>query len=418
MTQILLIADNLRIKGLFETLDQDTLQLRTAATLDQADQDIQELSPDFTFVQNRMAGFSGEILLRHLKKALPDGAKIVYLFEDAAELAQARKLTKLCLDLGLDDGALMQAVREVILGTWHPPKAAPVRPSQAPEAETENGAAVAAPRLDVLPAEQPVPTQSGEAATGTVVQEPAAAGGEPQPVPAPAPGNPDLDVLAKAAVPAPAAESAPAAPAKEPEAAPQGEPDQQELASRLAERNRAKAGAASFEEIMRRASHPDDAPALHPFEVEERVTLGNGSAGNGSERQGEPRFIPDSPAPPVSAGGYSSGIPLADAIRQAQKKKSPIWAFVLAIVLLLAVVCIPVFSYLAGKKAAPPESALAPRTAPRPKKHPGQAVPPVPTAAAPAPAVTAVPVAPWPMGSGRIGIYALSALQRLISPAI
>ena len=80
MKKVLLITDTERVQRIFEALEaKGMLQLRTAATLTQADAEISESAPDFTFVQSHISGFSAEIALRHLKKALPKGAKTILL---------------------------------------------------------------------------------------------------------------------------------------------------------------------------------------------------------------------------------------------------------------------------------------------------------------------------------------------------
>jgi len=120
-THILLITDTDRLKRVFESLGKHgVLQLRTAATLVQADLEISESPPEFTFVQSRISGFSGDILLRHLKKILPKDAKIIFLTGDADELAQADKHAVPFLDLTLDDDALASIVTDTLNGTSRP----------------------------------------------------------------------------------------------------------------------------------------------------------------------------------------------------------------------------------------------------------------------------------------------------------
>ena len=126
MTRVLLITDTDRVLRIFESLEaKGTLQLRTAATLDQADLEISETVPDFTFVQSRVSGFSGEILLRHLKKVLPKGAKTILLTGDAVETAQAKKVRTPCIDLTLSDEELAESVGKAATGARiAPPKKA------------------------------------------------------------------------------------------------------------------------------------------------------------------------------------------------------------------------------------------------------------------------------------------------------
>ena len=77
MTQILLISDIARVKRFFESLEKkgSSLQLRTAATLMQADEEIAASAPEFTFVQSRIFGLSSDIIVRHLRKMLPQAPR-------------------------------------------------------------------------------------------------------------------------------------------------------------------------------------------------------------------------------------------------------------------------------------------------------------------------------------------------------
>lgn len=117
MTRVLLITDTERVLRIFESLEaKGVLQLRTVATLDQADLEISESAPDFTFVQSRISGFSAEIQLRHLSKALPKGAKTILLAGDAVDVAQAKKERKPCIELLLDDEAVEEAISNTLAG--------------------------------------------------------------------------------------------------------------------------------------------------------------------------------------------------------------------------------------------------------------------------------------------------------------
>lgn len=118
MTNILLITDTERVLRIFESLEKKgAVRLRTAATIDQADQEIAAEVPEVTFVQSRVSGFSGEIHLRHLRKVLPKSAKVVLLSGDAAEAAQAKKDRRPFIDLALDDEALEESAGKALLKT-------------------------------------------------------------------------------------------------------------------------------------------------------------------------------------------------------------------------------------------------------------------------------------------------------------
>ena len=384
MTHILLISDTERVKRIFEALEtKGFLQLRIAATLIQADQDISASAPDFTFVQSRISGFSCEIILRHLKKNLPADAKVILLAGDADEMKQAVKLADSFLDLTLDDEALTGDVKDVLDGIYRPREAAAAevvhahrshhaKPGHDPKLK---GDVIDGPGLKV---KSDIKGTSGISATGAVAHK-------PKKEPAKAPEEAGLP----ADLPRPVSGKATQVHRKAPDAV--------EPPTDLARRDGGKAGAAikkamqaytkaqdavepqaglpgqvagnggeSFAEIMRRASAPGNTGSSTDVKAAGGVTRGR------RPRTGSTK--PGSPDLPVSAEELSHGVPLADAMRRVQKKKTPLWPFVLALVLM----CIPVISYIAGRRTAPPESALAPRTLSRPTRHPTH---PAPTSA-------------------------------------
>jgi len=114
---------------------------------------------------------------------------------------------------------------------------------------------------------------------------------------------------------------------------------------------------------MQRATTNGDPSGPDPFGVDDRVTLGKSGLTEPTDHE--------ETAKPVSVRDFSHGESLADAMRRAKKRECPLWVFVLALVL----VSVPVLSYLAGKKTAPPESALAPRSGTSPARHPNHPVP-------------------------------------------
>jgi hypothetical protein len=416
MTNILLISDSENVKRVFESLEKkELLQLRTAATLIQADQEIAASAPEVTFVQSRISGFSGEIILRHLKKVLPAGARIILLAGDPDDLVQAQKHAMPCLDTALEDEALAGAITDLLPGDGDAGKdAATRRPAPADSAGSPQGAdhgaaAVAAgkggshhapakPKKAAAKAAEPVPKAAAPAAkaaetvskTAEQVRPPA---GKPQQesglaaagqaaasvaLPAehgqPAKKSPRAKADASAAVTGPGGDSrqVPPAPGKLPEPA----PDIVKLSTDLPLPD-AKAGAESFAEIMRRASGNIDPAGSASFMADELF----------EPRKMEVRGDLPQPAPMQTAPAAAEvldGVPLAEAMLQAeQKKERPLWLYALA----LALVCIPVFSYLAGRQAAPPEPALAPRAGAYQSRHP------VNKAGAPAPVRTAATAA-------------------------
>jgi CheY-like chemotaxis protein len=117
MTSVLLISDSEKVQRLFASLEKLGLfQLRTAATLIEGDQEISSSAPDVTFVQSRISGFSGLIMLRHLKKTLPKQATVLLLAGDADDAEQARQEAVPFLELALEDEALADRIRQVVEG--------------------------------------------------------------------------------------------------------------------------------------------------------------------------------------------------------------------------------------------------------------------------------------------------------------
>src|SRR5512134_232558 len=71
-TTVLLIADQERLHRLFSTAHPAALDLRIASSLAEGLQQVAAAPPQFLFVQSRLSGLSGEILVRHLKLELGD----------------------------------------------------------------------------------------------------------------------------------------------------------------------------------------------------------------------------------------------------------------------------------------------------------------------------------------------------------
>lgn len=117
MTSVLLISDTERVQRIFQTLEgKGVLKLHTASTLPSGEAQITASPCDFTFVQSRISGFSGDILLRHLEKMLHKGAALVLLAGDAEDAEQARKHGRQSVDLTLADDLLAQTLLAVVTG--------------------------------------------------------------------------------------------------------------------------------------------------------------------------------------------------------------------------------------------------------------------------------------------------------------
>ena len=304
MTRVLLIADTERVQRIFHSLEErGALQLQTVSTLALGESELAAAPYDFTFVQSRISGFSGIILLRHLDKILPEGAQLALLSGDAEDAAQAKKHGRKSIDLSMDDDVLEQTVLGLVTGvplpevpkveSPHPTKPAPFKPKQA---------------------------------------TPPAAASEP------AQGDSPVPESVKPAV---------------------GEPVSPELQEAEQE------GASPFEEAMQRASAKVAPVKLGLLEVEDRVEVGKGGRGGkgsdaedgrgGGAREGE------EPAP---AGPFFAGETLAEAMRRAEKKKSrtPYLVVVPAVVL----IAVSLIAYLVGRDSGPDSRIPAVRPAPAP----------------------------------------------------
>ncbi len=323
MTRVLLIADTERVQRIFHSLEErGVLQLQAVSTLDLGESELAATRYDFTFVQSRISGFSGIILLRHLDKILPEGAQLVLLSGDAEEAAQAKKHGRKSLDLSMDDDMLEQAVLAVMTG---------------------------APLPDVSKLPPPDATKPAPAGPKQIPR-PAAAASEPEPGAAPAPASDDL--------PLPDGEK-PAA----------GEPPSAEV------QESRKGGASPFEEAMQRASAQVTTlkPAL--LEVEDRVEVGKGGkAEKGSDTAAGMAGGPGEREEPVPVGQFFAGETLAEAMRRAEKKKSR--TPYLIIVPALVLIAVPLIAYLVGRDSRteihpPPATPPAVSIPAPPKAAPG-----------------------------------------------
>jgi len=388
MTSVLLITDTERVQGIFADLETEgVLQLRTAATMTQGDLEISAAAPQFTFLQSRISGFSGEILLRHMKKALPKGAKIILLAGDADDVAQASQAAMPFVDLTVDDEALADAIREILAGKRRPARKKAAAGQAGPAGKSRGG------------------KLRDPAAPPPVVEEPEMKEEPPAEVEPPAGATvPDIEepvVWKFAQLPASGVEGTQSAPVQEPPAA---QPVQQtqkpaaqgqertavltapETGKPVADEAAPPAGPESFEEIMRRAAAKGGTPVTGPLDVEDRVYIGKSplasaeetgtSAGSAEEATGT---APDD---------FFRGESLADAMLRAEKKKRPKWILPLALALLL----IPLVSYLVGRRATPPEPLLTPKGVARPEPRP-LAVPAPGTSTAPVPLTQPAPTA-------------------------
>ncbi|MBJ6725643.1 hypothetical protein [Geomesophilobacter sediminis] len=138
MPNVLLIADSPRLKQIFEAVDgTGILILRSAATLAQAEQEIAVELPAVTFIQSRISGLSVDLVLLHLRKMLPEGARIVVAAADRDELETAGRQQLHSLDLALSDDEVIAAIHDALSGVFTAPSGA--APAAKPAQVTEPG---------------------------------------------------------------------------------------------------------------------------------------------------------------------------------------------------------------------------------------------------------------------------------------
>lgn len=373
MTSVLLISDTEKVQRLFASLEKKGyFQLRTAATLTQGDLEISSSAPDVTFVQSRISGFSGLIMLRHLKKTLPKQAKVLLLVGDADDAEQARQDAVPFLDLTAEDETLADQIRQVVEGAARPGRKKVAAPKQvdigkmAP-VKVKKGvpaaAASAAPekKKKGKPGAHPAPDKKHPPAAATAAESPAPEVAEPA-----------------TQKKAPALVRPPEPPAPEREEPP---------VTTYPVPPTAKQVSASFEEVMRRSSGKTGAAPATPPDVGDRIHISQpapGPAAAPGHRVGSVQDEASGGAPPEQV---YQGESLADAMLRAQKKQSPKWIIPLAVSLVF--IPLAVF-YLVGRKGTAPAPGTAtapmapgPTTAQRPTMAEGPALSPLSAAKAP-----------------------------------
>jgi CheY-like chemotaxis protein len=349
MTRVLVVTDNERVQSLFEDLQSNgILTLCTVSNLMQSDEQIANFCPDFTFVQSRISGLSGDIILRHLKKLLPPEGRTVLLALDPQDAAQGRKQGARIVELSESGEGLAQKITTVLEGG-----ADQLRKKKTAGQAPGTRRARAAKKGDAAEIEAPVSDPSPLAGEG-VVEQPLSAtesGREeaPEPDAGPAPH------------PAETVDDAPSA----------------------AEADGVAPGVATFAEMMQRAEATAVAGA---GAVEDKVDAGSRSD----------FFQPTQPIRPLqdSLGsdgyepeGWSGGGGRGPKHRS---KPHPLWTFPLVLIMIL----LPVLYLLPPEKkgAQPPEPTPknpAPKAARAPALPPQAPVPvPVPVASLPIPTPT------------------------------
>lgn len=311
MTAVLLIADSERVQRVFADLEsRGVLQLRAAAALDQVEQKLLAASPAFTFLQSGISGLATGILLRHLKKSLPENSKIILLSGDAAELQPGRSSAIPILDLRAADDVLAETVTGIVTGKGTTSRAGGRITAKEKVAAKKTPRQKGSPRTDGAKGEE----------ADAQVPDPKQRAASP-----PVPGV-ELSFAGAAATAEPIPESHAGAPAV---AAPPAPHD--------------------FSEMMAAASARIEMDSSLPLDVEDQVRIGEGGGRAHKEAPASELAQPARPREPGSvphAQGSLTGPGRAtQALPAGGKRSQTLWLFLL----LLALFLIPSTAYLAGR---------------------------------------------------------------------
>jgi CheY-like chemotaxis protein len=373
MTRVLLVTDNERVQKVFEDLEKaGVLQLRAVANLMQSEEEISAFCPEFTFVQSRISGLSGGIVLRHLRKLLPAEGETVLLAVDDEDAARGRAQGGRVLDLSENREDLAADISAVLEG--------------APDPVTKKAAGTGRRRAAKKAGAPGLPPQAGELPG----QSPAAQE-EPCGEPAPVSPLPPQELTPLAEPPAATVERSEVAP-ESPERR-EHHPaliENQEEAAPAPEAQAGSSGAASFAEMMRRAA--ENQAAASQGAAEDSIEIGKRP--EPSEAAAEPPGkIPEPPGrvaePPVEvrmaddAEVAASVAPPAGGAIWHRGKRRPLWTFPL----ILIVILVPLLYLLMPQKKTPPRhNSAAPLAAAPPAGAPARV-----TAAADRPAPAPAP---------------------------
>lgn len=128
MIDILLISDQPRLHGILATHGAlPDGRLRVANSLHQGMEEIASTAPDILFLQNRLSGLAGYILVRHIREATGTGTtKIILLTEGTQGCENATADIELLT--GVSDNELSDAISEIIGDQLATPASAPAAP--------------------------------------------------------------------------------------------------------------------------------------------------------------------------------------------------------------------------------------------------------------------------------------------------
>jgi CheY-like chemotaxis protein len=114
MIDILLISDQTRLHDILSATGKlPDGKLRVATSLNQGLAEITDKAPDILFLQNRLSGLSGFILVRHVKEETGSAATKIVLLTDGLEGSE-NSSADIELLTGVSDNELSDAISEII----------------------------------------------------------------------------------------------------------------------------------------------------------------------------------------------------------------------------------------------------------------------------------------------------------------
>jgi len=115
MLNILLISDQPRLHTIVSSAcDLQEGTFRIATSLNQGLQEIGRELPDILFLQNRLSGLSGAILVRHVRSQLNAATRLVLFTDGGAETPRSETAGDIELDVSVSDTELSDAICEII----------------------------------------------------------------------------------------------------------------------------------------------------------------------------------------------------------------------------------------------------------------------------------------------------------------
>lgn len=115
MFNVLLISDQPRLHTIVSSAcDLQEGTFRIATSLNQGLQEIGRDLPDILFLQNRLSGLSGSILVRHVRSQLNAATRLVLFTDGGADTPRSETSGDIELDVSVSDTELSDAICEII----------------------------------------------------------------------------------------------------------------------------------------------------------------------------------------------------------------------------------------------------------------------------------------------------------------